>query len=211
MPSGSSSQEVAPTEIAVKFPASYFYTVIAISTLQTASIGCMEQISGTFLSTYLTHGPAKMGIIKLIYLNHHLTTCTTKHWFILTIICSFFCILGEDDASYALSVQMTSFTAARFLSIVASYFIPPRRLQPFHIASVGIGFYFLSQVNESNSDYIWLVNIAIGAGFSSMYPFSISYLEKRINVTNSVVCFIGVSGYVASSSRLWLYFTFINK
>lgn len=102
--------------------------------------------------------------------------------------------IGEDIASYLCSFTALTFTIGRLLNIFLTRFLPIKALQTIYFVVLAIGYIFLNFLNFDNAYLIWFCVPFMGVGESPVYPLTLSFLEKRTNVTNTIQMAIQVMG-----------------
>jgi hypothetical protein len=99
-----------------------------------------------------------------------------------------------DTASYVVGISGLAFTFGRFLNIFLTKKVPPKALQAVYTLLVLIGYVMLGYSSAGNAKIVWIAAILTGFGESPVYPLTMSFVEKRVSITNSVQMIIQLSG-----------------
>lgn len=94
--------------------------------------------------------------------------------------------IGEDVASYLCSFTALTFTIGRLINIFLTRSFPIKALQAVYFVILAVGYIFLNFLGTNSAHLIWFCVPLIGMGESPVYPLTLSFLEKRTNVTSTI-------------------------
>ena len=97
--------------------------------------------------------------------------------------------LSKSTGAYMVSVIRGSYMISRGLNIFLAAKFNPKFLLMIDFALIAVGNTLLLIFANSDQTMIWIGIILMGFGFSPVYPMVYSFLEERINVTNTVCGF----------------------
>ncbi|UXI22286.1 FAM76A protein [Sarcoptes scabiei] len=109
--------------------------------------------------------------------------------------------LSPSSAAMISSAAALAFTIGRCLSIpLAIKFRPQTILYTNHILML-IGTILLAAYANTSERMLWIGNIVLGCGFSSVYASIYAFLEQKISVTNRIgSIFVFAGGFTAAVS-----------
>lgn len=97
------------------------------------------------------------------------------------------------------SVMAAAFTITRGFGIFVSMRIKPNQTLYAHFLVIIVGNVLLWVYAQSSSVMLWVGNILIGIGCSSVYPGIYALIQENITVTNSIgAIFLSVGGTIAA-------------
>ena len=111
--------------------------------------------------------------------------------------------LTKSTGAYMLSVLSATFAACRGISIFVATRVKTTHMLYTNMLLIGTGNVILLIFGNSNEQLLWLGLIIIGIGCSCVFPGIYSFLEERINVTNSVCgCFMFTSSIATTTNPI---------
>jgi hypothetical protein len=106
--------------------------------------------------------------------------------------------MGEDKASAVVALEAFSFTIGRLINLFASRLVPTNVLNGSAVLLVIGGYTLLSQLGHGQHSLVLLSVIIAGNGEAPIYPLTMSFIEKRATITNTVQMIIQLTATVVT-------------
>ena len=94
--------------------------------------------------------------------------------------------MGMDTSSYVIAACGLAFTTGRLINIYLTKLVPTKALQAVFMLLVMSGYVILGLVETGQTRLVWMAAVFIGFGESPVFPLTMSFLEKRASITNTV-------------------------
>ncbi len=109
--------------------------------------------------------------------------------------------LTDSDCAIVLSYLAGSFTISRGISIIIAMKYPPEKMIFVNYVIVLIAniVLLIFELNQNSLTMLWIGNVILGIGFSSIFPAVYAFLERYITISNSMgAFFVCGSGLMAA-------------
>ena len=94
--------------------------------------------------------------------------------------------LSKSTAAYMTSLLSASFACSRGISILIATRFKPMNMLYFNLVLIGVGNSMMLMFANISEHMLWISLLIQGFGYSCVFPGIYSFLEERINVTNSL-------------------------
>lgn len=94
--------------------------------------------------------------------------------------------LSKSKAAFMTSLLSAAFACSRGISIIVATRFKPMNMLYTNLILIGVGNGLMLMFANTSEHMLWLSLIIMGFGYSCVFPGIYSFLEERINVTNTV-------------------------
>lgn len=109
--------------------------------------------------------------------------------------------LSASQSALVSSAAAAAFTVGRGLSVPLAIKLPPQKILYSNHVLMFTGSLILLLYSNTSEVMMWLGNIILGAGFSSVYASIYAFLEQHLSVTNTIgSIFVFAGGLTAATS-----------
>lgn len=94
--------------------------------------------------------------------------------------------LSKSKAAFMTSLLSAAFACSRGISIIVATRFKPMNMLYTNMILIGVGNSMMLMFANTSEHMLWLSLVLMGFGYSCVFPGIYSFLEERINVTNTL-------------------------